>query len=156
MSDRKGRIVVGVDGSAGSRHALRWAHGQAALTGSEVLAVAAWNYSTSYEWTVRSTNFGLVTVPGQPDRQDAEDSAANALTETIKEALDDLDASIVVTQKLVEGHPTTVLLAAAEDADLLVVGQRGHGGFAGLRIGSVSRHCVEHATCPVLVVPPAA
>ncbi|MEU3985934.1 universal stress protein [Streptomyces sp. NPDC026672] len=54
--------------------------------------------------------------------------------------------------QVVEGHPAAALTEAAKDAELLVVGSRGHGAFTGMLLGSVSHHCVHHATCPVLVV----
>jgi nucleotide-binding universal stress UspA family protein len=59
-----------------------------------------------------------------------------------------------IVGELVEGRPTAVLLEAARNADLLVVGSRGHGGFAALLLGSISSQCVHHAPCPVVVVPP--
>ena len=56
--------------------------------------------------------------------------------------------------RLVEGHPAGILIEASAQADLLVVGSRGHGGFVGALLGSVSHRCVAHALCPVVVVPP--
>jgi nucleotide-binding universal stress UspA family protein len=80
----------------------------------------------------------------------AQDSRT-ALADTIKEALDAGDAE-KVQQHVVQGHPAQVLADAAADADLLVVGSRGHGGFAGMLLGSVSHHVIAHARCPVVVI----
>ena len=134
-----GRIVVGVDGSAPSAQALRWAVALAKLTGQEVHAVSAWIPPTAYGW-------GPII-----DDTDWEENARVVLAGAVKETLDDADSALV-RQEAVHGHPAQVLLDAAEGADMLVVGNRGHGGFAGLLLGSVSRHVSAHAACPVLVV----
>jgi nucleotide-binding universal stress UspA family protein len=148
-----GTIVVGVDGSPGSRAALRWALWQAAHTGQTVRAVRAWSYPASFEWTLWSSNYGPVPVPALPDRQDVQDAADHSLAELVAE-LAGPEGPVRVEHQVVEGHPAGVLLDAAKDADLLVIGRHGHGGFVGMMLGSVSRHCVEHAGCPVLVMPP--
>ena len=135
-----GRIVVGVDGSPSSARALQWAVGQARHTGAEVHAVVAWMPPTVYAWG-----------PGLPDDIDWAEDCATGLEQSIKEALDDEDAARV-HRHVVRGHPATALLEQAAGADLLVVGCRGHGGFTGMLLGSVSQHVVAHAPCPVLVV----
>ena len=134
-----GLIVVGLDGSESSKEALRWAARQARLTNAALRAVIAWHLPTNYGWP----------VPPYPEL-DFEADARKILDQAIDEALgpdrpDDLDT------KVIEGHPAAVLVGAAADADLLVVGSRGHGAFAGMLLGSVSEHCVHQATCPVLV-----
>ena len=134
-----GRIVVGVDGSPPSTQALRWAVGLAKLTGQEVQAVSAWTQPTAYGW-------GPIL-----DDTDWEDNARVVLAEAVKEALDGADAELV-HQAVVNGHAAQVLVDAAGDAVLLVVGNRGRGGFTGLLLGSVSQHVSAHAPCPVLVV----
>jgi nucleotide-binding universal stress UspA family protein len=134
-----GKIVVGVDGSEASAEALKWAAGQARLTGGEVHAVISWLPPTVYDWG-----------PAVADIDWAQDSRT-ALADTIKEALDAGDAE-KVQQHVVQGHPAQVLADAAADADLLVVGSRGHGGFAGMLLGSVSHHVIAHARCPVVVI----
>ena len=134
------KIVVGVDGSPQSEHALRWAAEQARLTGGELHAVIAWQLPASY---------GFAAVY---DDVDWAGDAREILDRTIKAALGDDDG---VHRHVREGHPAAVLVDAAESADLLVVGSRGPGGFAGLLLGSVSRHVVAHAACPVVVVPSA-
>jgi nucleotide-binding universal stress UspA family protein len=139
--DREGsRIVVGVDGSPSSVTALRWAVRQAELTGSEVLAVSAWRLPSTY---------GFATdADGAADfERDAHKILADALNEVSGEA-----PGAVIRSLVEEGHPADVLARAARGADLLVVGSRGHGGFAGALLGSVSQHCMHHAPCPVLVI----
>lgn len=135
-----GRIVVGVDGSPSSAQALRWAVRQARATGAEVHAVAAWTPPSMYAWG-----------PGLPDDVNWAEDCATGLEQSIKDALDAEDAGRV-QRHVVQGHPALALLDQAAGADLLVVGCRGHGGFAGMLLGSVSQHVIAHASCPVLVV----
>jgi nucleotide-binding universal stress UspA family protein len=138
MPESEQRIVVGLDGSEHSQGALRWALGQALLTGASVDAVTAWRYPTTY---------GLATVV--PDI-DLEAEATQMLTESLAKIAGDFPGARV--QQLVgEGPPAAVLLRAAADADLLVVGSRGQGGFASAVLGSVSLACVLNAPCPILV-----
>jgi nucleotide-binding universal stress UspA family protein len=134
----KGRIVVGVDGSASSLDALRWATRQAALTGAELVAVTAWHFPPTY---------GGYPMVAEGDWK----ANADVILDTaVKEALGEVPTQL--GRRVVEGHPVTVLLAAAAGADLLVLGTRGHGGFAGMLLGSVSEHLVAHAPCAVVVV----
>lgn len=132
------RIVVGVDGSAASIDAVRWAARQAQLTGAALEAVIAWQYPMS------SSGY-LLGV------QDDWQANAQSVIEHAME-LADLPADLVTAQRVIEGHPAEMLIQTAMGADLLVVGSRGHGGFAGMLIGSVSEHVCSHAPCPVLVV----
>ena len=137
MSTQTGRIVVGVDGSAASLDALRWAARQAELTGATLEAVTSWSYPTTYGFPV------IANV-------DWEKGARTVLDQAIAEALGDAGESVV--RRVAEGHPSRLLADLAVGADLLVVGSRGHGGFTGLLLGSVSEHVVTHAPCPVVVV----
>jgi nucleotide-binding universal stress UspA family protein len=143
-------IVVGVDGSPTSREALRWAIDLAAATGATVDVVGAWSHPANYEWTVRTTNYGLIPVPELPTPAHIESSVRDSLAEMVAE-FDGHGAT--VTQRTVEGHPADVLVDAAKAADLLVLGRRGHGRVAEALLGSVSQHCIQHAPCPVVVVP---
>jgi nucleotide-binding universal stress UspA family protein len=136
-----GRIVVGVDGSPHSEVALRWAIGQARLTGRQVDAVISWTMPVDY---------GIGTA-GAIAAYDWEGVATTTLKETVAQAVDPSDADRV-SQRVVMGHPAKVLLDAAADADLLVVGSRGRGGFKGMLLGSVSQHVVARAACPVVVI----
>jgi len=138
MTER--RIVVGVDGSPSSLKALRWAIRQAELAGAEVEAVTAWAYPTGYGWAPLGD--GAVDFAG-----DAGKILAEALAEVSGIAPD-----VVIRPEVVEGHAAEVLVRASKGADLLAVGSRGHGGFTGMLLGSVSQHCVHHAACPVLVL----
>ena len=134
------RIVVGVDGSPSSMKALRWAIGQAKLTGAEVEAVIAWSYPSGY---------GL--APFSEGVADFEGDAGKILVEALAQ-VGGIAPDVMVEPVVVQGHAADVLVRAAEGADLLVVGSRGHGGFAGMLLGSVSQYCVYHASCPVLVL----
>jgi nucleotide-binding universal stress UspA family protein len=140
MTGQKQRIVVGVDGSSSSMAALRWAIRQAKLTGSSVDVVTAWWYPSAYGW-----------APVDDSVLDLEGDAKRALTEALNK-VSGLEPDIHVRPLVTEGHPADVLLRAAKGADLLVVGSRGHGGFASAMLGSVSLNCVLHAHCPVLVL----
>jgi nucleotide-binding universal stress UspA family protein len=132
-------IVVGVDGSDPSKEALTWAVRYAALTGSVVNAVITWSYPAMYG------------VSGVPLNWSPEADAREILASTLAAVLGP-EASSSVTQLVHEGNPAQVLLDETKDAQMLVVGSRGHGGFAGLLLGSVSAVCAEHAQCPVLVI----
>jgi nucleotide-binding universal stress UspA family protein len=144
------RFVVGVDGSPTSREALRWAIDLATTTGVTVDVIGAWSHPANFEWTVRTTNYGLITVPELPTAEHIKSAVRSSLADMVAE-LDSQGAT--VTQHVVEGHPADVLVEAAKDADLLVLGRRGHGRVAEVLLGSVSQHCIQHAPCPVVVVP---
>jgi len=136
-----GRIVVGVDGSPSSRDALRWAKAQADLLGQELVVVTAWTHPTA----------SYPTLSGFVPMGDVADLGAEtrAVTErAVKETVG--DAPVVL--RIVEGHPARAILDAARDAALVVIGCRGHGGFVGALVGSVSQHVVAHAPCPVVVI----
>lgn len=133
-----GHIVVGVDGSESSKAALRWAARILAATGGFIDAVIAWQPPPYYGW-------GYVGPEWNP-----EDEARKVLTAAVDEAFG-ADWPIGTRLTVQRGNPAKVLLDQSKDAALLVVGSRGHGGFAGLLLGSVSAPCAEHATCPVLV-----
>jgi len=138
------RIVAGVDGSPSSMSALRWAIRQAALTGATVDAVMAWHYP------VAAGGYGWAPTGLEGDF-DFSENAEKVLADAISNAVDP-GSAVVVRALVVEGIAAQVLLDASGDADLLVVGSRGHGGFAEALLGSVSQHCVQHARCPVVVI----
>ncbi|HUA95612.1 MAG TPA: universal stress protein [Acidimicrobiales bacterium] len=134
-----GTIVVGVDGSKASLAALGWAVHQAELTGAAVEVVACWQWPSSTGWS-----------PPVPDDYRPDLVAETALSEIVDTARRQ-NPSVAFRPKVMEGPPARALVEASADADLLVVGSRGHGEFAGMLLGSVSEHCVTNAHCPVLV-----
>jgi nucleotide-binding universal stress UspA family protein len=136
------RIVVGVDGSTSSLDALRWAVAQARATGAVVDAIAAWEQQP-YAYGVGY----YVPVPSS----DLAAAAREVLAEGIAKTGTGVEP-VEIRPRVVEGHPAQVLIEAARGADLLVLGNRGHGGFAGALLGSVGQHCVQHAPCPVVIV----
>jgi nucleotide-binding universal stress UspA family protein len=138
------RIVAGVDGSPSSISALRWAVRQAGLTGAAVEAVIAWHYPVS------AVGYGWAPT-GMEGDFDFKENAEKTLADAISNAVDP-NKNVVVRTLVVEGNAGQVLLDASDDADLLVVGSRGHGGFSEALLGSVSQHCVHHAHCPVVVM----
>lgn len=144
--ERPSPVVVGVDGSTCSRAALRWGLAQAELTGSTVEAVAAWQPPEVYRYT-------LGWSPSVPEGTEFAKIAEQALQETVAAVRDQLDHPAEVTIRVDEGHPVQVLMDAARTAQILVLGSRGHGTFTGILLGSVSQHCVQHAPCPVVVIP---
>jgi nucleotide-binding universal stress UspA family protein len=137
---------VGVDSSHGSKAALRWALAQARLTGAAVEAVAAWQQPATYEYSYSAVPF---PSPGDSIATTAE----KVLSETVAEVVGTSGEPVDVRVKVAHGPAAQILLEAAAGAELLVVGSRGHGAFAGMLLGSVSRHCTHHAPCPVIVVP---
>ena len=140
MSTAEGapRIVVGVDGSASSVSALRWAAKISAATGAGIDAVTAWEITSNYGWS---------SLPPYAREEEAEKALTSAVDEVFG-ANRPLDLRLIAR----EGSPAHVLLAAARGAEVLVVGSRGHSGFNGLLHGSVSAKVAELASCPVLVV----
>jgi nucleotide-binding universal stress UspA family protein len=136
---QQNRIVVGVDGSNPSKQALQWALFLSHTMDATVEAVMVWQPTPGYGF-----------VP-PPDEWSPATEARNVLRSTVDEVFgahtpDGLQLT------LREGSVAGELLEAGRAARMLVVGSRGHGGFAGLLLGSVSAACAEHALCPVLVV----
>lgn len=132
------RIVVGVDGSAAALQALGWALDLARSGSAEVRVVHAWQ----------------PTLVGGPFTPVVLDPWDDGVDQQIDEALASADTTGVrITRVTTGGSAATTILDAAQGADLVVVGSRGHGGFAGLLLGSVSHQVAHHAPCPVVVVP---
>lgn len=132
-------IVVGVDGRPAGKAALRWAVGEARAHEGTVRVVHAW--TTPYEWQME------VTFP--PDERRLRREAQRRLNE----AMSGVDTrGVEVEAELVEGDPRRVLLDAAREADLLVVGSDGCGPIREILLGSVSSYCAHHASGPVVVV----
>jgi nucleotide-binding universal stress UspA family protein len=140
-------IVVGVDGSTGSHEALEWAVRQAELQHG-ALTVLTVHPVVASAWT------GNPVVMGQdaPEQERARQAAEEATAKVTSELVDQQPASVTVSA--VSGIVAKELISASQDADLLVVGSRGGGGFAALALGSVTTQVVGHAHCPVVVVRP--
>jgi len=153
-----GEIVVGVDGSVGSQAALAWALAEARLRNAKLRVVHAYQ--------VPALTFGDVGmgIPGtgaqaafaedvervrSASEEQAKSLVESSLRDTVAEAANDLQIEL----DAVEGPAAEVLIEAGRGADLLVVGSRGHGGFVGLLLGSVSQKCAQHPPCPVLIHP---
>ncbi len=136
------RIVVGVDGSLHGEAALRWAVGHAEKVPSddepnEVVAVLAWQ-------------FPLIGMPGAFDRDELQQFAMGSLHEELAKVK--VPDSLTLVPLVAEGDPTESLIELSKGADLLVVGTRGRGKFAGLLLGSVTQGVAANAPCPVVLV----
>lgn len=139
-------IIVGFDGSQHSRAALDWAVDEARQRNGQLRLITAWD-KPPMAWypAVLETAVGEIVTEESPEQ-----SARTLQDEAVKSAA---DQGISATGQLVKTHsPASVILDAAKEADLVIVGSRGHGGFPGLHLGSVSTQVVNHAQCPVLVV----
>jgi nucleotide-binding universal stress UspA family protein len=136
-------IVVGVDGSEASKRALRWAFDEARLRHTPLHAVYAWHAPE-----VGGRNY---IPPDLLDPSRLRGKAEEILDRAVAEIANG-DAGVEVERVVAEGRAARVLREAAEGAELLVVGSRGHGGFTAILLDSVSRHCAHDAPCPVVIV----
>jgi len=133
-------VVVGVDGSEASKSALRWSKLMATATNSTIDAVLVFQYPVAAS--------GWAPAPAD---WNSGDDAQKTLTATVDEVFG-ADRPLGMRLIVREGDAARVLLHESADAQMLIIGSRGHGGFMGLLLGSVSAKCAEHATCPVLVL----
>lgn len=136
-------VVVGVDDSPGSVAALRFALREAVLRAAPLRVVHA--------WTVPALGEAAGMVPLLLDDLRREEQAV--LDRAIEQATEGADPGVELQRVLVEDPPGRALVEASRDAQLVVVGSRGRGGFAGLLLGSVSQQVAHHAPCPVVIVP---
>lgn len=136
-------IVVGVDGSDGAQEALHVAIQEARLRGAGLRVVTAWH--------MPATAYGAAVFTPEVDPADFEANASTTLDEALA-ALGEQSSGVEIERVVRMGQPALVLIEEARSADLLIVGSRGHGGFADLLLGSVSHQCALHASCPVLIV----
>jgi len=139
-------IVVGVDHSEAAKAALRFALEEAKLREATLRVVHAWQYG----YIGAAGPEGAYPAVGG-DIKELRDAAETALEETLQESTADME-TMEVERRVVQGRAAAALVDESRDADLLVVGSRGHGGFAGLLLGSVSQQCAHHAACPVVIV----
>ncbi len=140
------RIAVGVDGSDTSRKALLWAYDEAGHHGASLTVVTTWHPPalpmTPPYGSVPPDDYG-----DQPRREALE------LLERFTAELVPKDPVVDIHTSVEEGkNPAKVLIERSKEVDLVVIGSRGHGGFVGMLLGSVSQHVVAHAECPVVVV----
>jgi nucleotide-binding universal stress UspA family protein len=139
-------IVVGIDGSHNASLALTWAMKEAALRTAELTVMTVHSVPASY-WSG-----GPVLLPGDEEKvAEARKAAEAAVTKVGTEFNGTKPEAVSVVA--VNGFPAQVLIDASAHCDLLVIGTRGGGGFAPLRLGSISSQVVQHAHCPVVVVP---
>ena len=131
-------IVVGIDGSDHSINAYHWALDEARRRGADLTAVFAWELP-------------MIGIPGAFDRDELERSAQQYLNEQLDSQAD--TDGVTVHRVVAQGDPSASLMEACKrvDAEMLVLGSRGRGGFAGLLLGSVGQECASHAPCPVLI-----
>jgi len=147
MTHRK-IVVVGVDGSPASRAALRWAVEQGAVTVEAVLA------SVREPAFVPATSMGVYPYAHNPVLEHRHPE--RVLHEAVVEATADLPDAPEVAEIVVAGDPGAALVQASHRADLLVIGAKGRNTLVDVFPGSVAAHCVRHAACPVVVIPPGA
>ena len=143
-------IVVGFDGSGNSRNALTWAFEEAKLRDGQIRLITAWS-KPPLSWfpAVLETAAGEIVAEDSPEQM-----AQTLQADALKTAEDE---GVAATGQVVHSDsPASALVDAAKDADLVVVGSRGHGGFPGLHVGSVATQVITHAPCPVLIVRPTA
>lgn len=135
-------IVVGYDGSDGSRRAVLWAAHHAAAAERDLVVVHCWL------WPFFTQDLGPVTDVKDSGLQRAAERTAAEGSELAKQA----EPGVTVSSRLIAGFPSEVLTKLSTDASLLVTGTRGLGGFAGLLVGSVSLHLAATASCPIAVI----
>lgn len=140
-------IVVGIDGSEGGATALEFAAHEAALHQARLRVVTAWDipYAAYAGGLMPPTNLNETV-------RDEAEAVAKAAAERAVE----LEPSVYCEHAAIEGHPAEVLTSESRNASLVVVGSRGHGGFASLLLGSISHQVAQHAHCAVAIVPHAA
>ena len=147
-------IVVGVDGSPEAKRALRWALIEASLRRTSVHAVSVWHVPVEVAPTIGPILPVPVYEPAQADREEdlrrRTKEQLDAIVAEVKREVPEADG-VRVEEQVVAGHAAEMLVEAAADAELLVVGSRGRGGFTGLLLGSVSQACAHHARCPVVI-----
>jgi nucleotide-binding universal stress UspA family protein len=136
-------VLVGVDGSPSSLKALTWAAAEAGQHGADLVVLNVWEHTLPPP--AGSVSVSEHQVPERSQR------TAEELLDEIKAVLGE-DPAVLVQPRVRQGSAAKVLIEESTDADLLVVGTRGHGGFRGLLLGSVSQHVAAYAKCSVTVV----
>jgi nucleotide-binding universal stress UspA family protein len=137
------RVVVGVDGSDYSKSALRWAAGEAKTHDAELTVASVWTPPPTIDPPDGNIAWGTDLEP---------QLQATAILQTTVEDVLGEDPGLVVRREVRGGNPARVLIDLSEGADALIVGSRGHGGFVGMVLGSVSQHVAAHAATTVIVI----
>ena len=137
-------VVVGVDGSPSSTKALEWAARHAEGIGATLRTVLAWHYPSAAGGPPIGVAPHSVTDQVEQSRHEILDKEIAAVCGA--------EPAIAIERRVVYGHPAQALIDESKDANVLVVGNKGHGGFSGMMLGSVSIHCATHARCPVTIV----
>ena len=139
-------IIVGIDGSGHSQRALEWAMKEAAIRNTPLVVLTVHEAVAGY--------FGGVSMyPDDPARTEQARVAAQAESDKVLASLSGPRPESV-TVKAVHGFPVEELIGAGKDADMIVLGSRGAGGFTRLLMGSTAGQVTQHAHCPVVIVPP--
>ena len=140
------RLIVGVDGSESAHRAVEWAARECEVRDARLELVAVWEVPIG----TMGFGYGLAVMPEEMTKElqvGTEELLATAAREARAVAPD-----VLIETRAVEGQAADVLVHASKDADMLVVGSRGRGGFRELLLGSVSQQCAHHAACPVVIV----
>jgi nucleotide-binding universal stress UspA family protein len=137
-------IVVGVDGSPGSQSAVEFAAREAAAHGATLRIVTAWEVPA----TVLSSG-GVA-----PEIYRTFEDEARRIVSDAAARVSELEPSVPCEERVVEGHAGNALVDETQSADLVIIGRRGHGALTELLLGSISHQVVDHARCPVVIVPP--
>jgi nucleotide-binding universal stress UspA family protein len=153
-SHARGVVTVGVDGSAAADGALRWAAAEARLRKTRLRVVHAWTFSypaiEAYGYMAGYPGGAVDELPSR-DISSRRKAAEDLVDRAIAGLGTDADG-VEIDREVLEGPAAEMLVGAVTDDDLLVVGSRGRGGFAGLLLGSVSQQCAQHAPCPVVII----
>ena len=144
---RRQRIVVGVDGSSGSMTAARWALRQAVVAGAAVELIYTWHMP----YLADASGYSL-SVQGSAGQWNDVATSADGVATGLLADLGDV-GQVEVSARAIEGPAASTLMQAAKGADLLVVGRRGHGGFLGLHLGSVTTQLSHHFEGVLVIVP---
>lgn len=147
-----GRIVAGVDGSEQARRGLQWAVDEAAVHGYDVEVVYVFEHTPS--WQLYAYGEGVPVAGQEWTRENREQTAriAETLVEDTVESVRVPEHVSVETVVLEDRRPARALVERSRTAELLVIGSRGRGGFAGLVLGSVGQQCAQHAVCPLVLL----
>jgi nucleotide-binding universal stress UspA family protein len=150
MNEERERIVVGVDGSPDAQEALRWALAEACQRSADVDMVVCWHVP----YLADASAYGLMYVTPDDIMQGAKEEAERSLDALAPDLEAARRTGCHVSVRAVEGDAGEMLAIESKGALMLVVGRHGRGALGRLVLGSVGRHVVAHAACPVVVVPP--